>query len=123
MSASLDTHAVLRISAPPGASTQVTFDALLVVGQGPSRDNIRHLTGEQTPFELDVEDGDLCAVVFRREGPDRLVVEYVAFDGSEIRLYNRTESGGALVVRRGLDSFSAGLPVSDRSVPVPLARL
>src|SRR4051812_36534187 len=90
--------------------TTVLFDAVLVLGR--SRMQVQLLTGEQTPFELELPDGDCTAVVRARDPNDELEVEYSVDRSGKRRLYGRSRRALSLIERRGSGIVVGGLPTA-----------
>jgi hypothetical protein len=87
------------------------FDAVLVLGRGRMR--ARALTGERTPFELQLPDEDCTAVVRARDPGPAFTVEYTVERAGERRLYGRSRRPLAILERRGAGIFVGGLPDPD----------
>ena len=107
-------RAVLRVSAE---HEPATFDALLVFGGRRwrrSRDvPALSLTGERTPFSLDLPDRDVTVVVQPRDRARRVVAEYEREIGGRRALWGLSRFATPVLQRRGGGILCAGLPAGD----------
>jgi len=99
-------RATLRItSAVPGAELQ--FDAMLTLGR--RRLRARCITAAVTPYEIELPDIDLSAVVRAHRDTDALVVEYTLERDGERRLYGRSLLPLAILERRARGILVSGM--------------
>lgn len=107
-------RATLRITSGR-PNQQVRFDAMLTLGRRHLR--VQCITAEQTPFEVELPDVDLSAVVRAHSVTDSLIVEYVVEKGDERRLYGQSRLPLAILERRASGILVGGLPAPAIDAP------
>jgi hypothetical protein len=100
-------RATLRVTAD---GAPAVFDALLVFDGARPRLAARELSGERTPFALDLPDVDVTIVVQPRDPGRPVVAEYEREVNGRRRLWGRAWRGTPVLRRRGGAIICAGLP-------------
>src|SRR5215211_5290684 len=105
-------RATLRVTS--GApDTPLRFDAMLTIGRRRLRS--RRIIAQQTPFEIELPDADLSAVVRAERTTDLLVVEYVLEENGECCMYGKSLLPLAILERRARGILVGGLPAPSAS--------
>ena len=107
-------RAFLRVSSRRGEAGSVLFGGIVVAGPIGAQVDLRRFSHAASPEEIELPDGDLCAVVRQEGGSGELRVEYwVERDGAE-SLRCAGGSREVLVLRRGesilCTTFAGSIP-------------
>jgi hypothetical protein len=102
-------HVTLRVTSSNGPTL---FDALVVFDRQRGFET-RRFSGEQTPFETELSDGDLTIVVRPRDATHPVVAEYEVAVAGKRRLWARSWHGVPILRRRRGGVIAAGIADSD----------